>query len=609
MVKKIRLLILVFITFCIGVLAQNSTNANAFKKFIKEAQAAEQEMNATKACIAYEKAVFCCRSNPNISKKLPVVLFQYGSVLTYAGEYAKALKAFEESMHINTSKEKPDALLEARTYMQLGVLNFFQEYWDESLYYYTKAKEKAKEIKNEQGLSIAINNIANVYQKKGDYAKAILGYQESLVLQKKLKDTATLCNTYFNIGTSYEELHQEKKAFQYFDKSYILASAINDVEIKALSLIHKGNAFVEQGNYKKAKTLLNQAEEIVKKLGYRQVLGEVYKVRIRLYKKQDDYKGAFTVHKQYQKLLDSISSERLKAKTKELDIRLQTREKEEEIREQKIKINSRNRLLWLLGIFSFIGFVFTYTIYRLWRLRNRQNEKLKRLNHTKDKLFSIISHDLKAPAIAQKMAIENIQPQVETLEDENIKKYCKILHKNTENQVAIIENLMNWASVQSERIKYIPKPIDIIVLINDEINLYKVPAQNKLITLVVNMPKKCIVFADRQMIGIVVRNLINNAVKFTNTGGCISINGECRGKEFVFSITDDGVGMTPEQIKTLYTSEQRVKVSFGTKGEKGTGLGLILCKDLLERNNSRLLINSEPQKGTTMYFSLQIIEN
>lgn len=607
MIKKIQLLFVVFITFCTGVLAQNNTNKNAFEKYIKEAKTAEQEMNATKACIAYEKALHYCRNTPSISKKLPTLLYQYGSVLMYAGEYTKALDALEESVQINIKKEKIDTLLEARTYMQLGVLNFFQEHWDESLYYYKKAKDKALEMNNKQGLSIAINNIANVYQKKGNYTQAISGYTESLALQQKIKDTATICNTYFNLGTCYKELQQEKKALHYFNKSHTLATAINDIEIQTLSLTHQAEIATDKGNYKKAKILLNEAERIAKKLGYRQVLVEILEIKTKFYKQQGNYKSAFNTYVKKQSILDSIANEKINVRTKELKVKLETKEKENKIRKQKIKIDDRNKLLKLLGLLSLIGLIFTYVIFRLWKSRKKQNVQLKQLNKTKDKLFSIISHDLKAPAIAQKMAIDHLRPKVEALKDDKIKKYCKILHENTENQIIIIRNLLSWASVQSERIKYDPKAIDIVPIINDEIKLYSVPAKDKSISLTANLPKECVVFIDKQMMSIVIRNLINNAVKFTNVGGHIFIHCECVEDDFVFSITDNGIGMTSQQIKALYTSSQNIDIKFGTNGEKGTGLGLILCKDLLERNNSRLLIESKLQKGTTMRFTLQRI--
>lgn len=188
--------------------------------------------------------------------------------------------------------------------------------------------------------------------------------------------------------------------------------------------------------------------------------------------------------------------------------------------------------------------------------------------------------------------------------DDSISSLCRILEENAKEQVSTIENLMNWARVQTNRIHYTPQYFDIVSVISDEIKRYALAAQNKSIHIHTHLPESCVVFADKQMIIIVLQNLLNNAVKFTRETGTIAVSGECSQQEATITVQDDGVGMSRQQIDALYTDRQQVEVRFGTKGEKGTGLGLALCKDLLERNNSRLLIDSQEQKGITIRFSL-----
>ncbi len=158
--------------------------------------------------------------------------------------------------------------------------------------------------------------------------------------------------------------------------------------------------------------------------------------------------------------------------------------------------------------------------------------------------------------------------------------------------------------MQTDKIKYNPQAIDIVPIINNELKLYKVPALQKSIEWEKEIPKSCIVYADKQMLSIVFRNLINNAVKFTHERGTIKVVCKCNTDKVSVEIIDNGIGMSEEQIAALYTKEQKIQINFGTKGEKGTGLGLILCKDLLEQNQSRLRISSIVGKGTTMQFSL-----
>lgn len=589
---------------CLGSVSAQE-NLSLIEQYLKEAQQAEQQTDAHKASAAYKKAIDLCRKSPKEKHRLPMLLFQYGSVLSYAGEYNKAAISLKEALDINEKQQTKDSLLSARIYMQLGVLHFFQEHWDEALYFYKKAKKDALLLKNQQGVSIAVNNIANVYQKKKQYNNAIRGYQKSLKIQEQLKDTATICNTLFNIGTCYEELGKTQKALSYFSNAYQLATAINDAEIIPLSLIHQASILQKNKQSKKAIELLKNAEIKAKNTGYKQVLVEIYKVKTRFYEQENDYKNALRLYKQYQSIEELILNEKLRVKTKALELKLKTKEKEQEIIRQKDKIENQKLFLRLFVIFSFIGLAFTFTIYRLWRNRQKQNRELTQLNNTKNKLFHIISHDLMTPTVAQKEAVGLLKKQVEKSDDAKINTYCNALYENTKSQLIIIESLINWAKVQTKTIKSNPYILDIIPVIEKEIKLYQAAANQKSIQLTTSLLDSCFVFIDKDMLSIVVRNLINNAIKFTKTNGRVLVSCQLQNGFVTVSVEDDGIGMSQEQIQSFYDTSKQMDVNFGTKGEKGTGLGLLLCQELLVYSNSKLIIESKKDKGTKINFSLK----
>lgn len=599
---SIMCLCLVFFT---TLTAQNAEIPVELEMYLEQVQASEQEMNAPEACSAYAKAVVFCRENATERHRLPALLLQYGSVLSYAGEYEKTVDALNEALRLIQAQNEPDKLLEARVFMQFGVLHFFQEKWDDALYYYEKAHKSASQLNNLQGLSIAENNIANIHQKKGNYKKAIAGYEQSLALQEQLRDTATICNTYFNIGTCYEELDLSEKALLFFEQSLHLATSINDVEIKSLSLMHLASLALMRDEFREAESLLDRAEEMVKNSGYRQVLTELYNLKTRFYEQQGNYRAAYETYKLNRNLADSITNEKLLFQTNELKIQLQTEEKEQQIIMQQLELKNKNRFLTLLTIFSVIGIALTGVLFLFWKQRRAQSKKLLKLNATKDRLFSIISHDLKSPATAQKMAIAHLSEHMKRIEDENIQSILKTLQANATEQVTVIDNLMDWARVQTEKITYSPQNMDIVPVVSDEIRLQSVATQNKSLHVSTDLPASCIVFADKQMISIVLRNLLNNAVKFTESGNSIFVSCKCTSEEALITVSDTGIGMSRMQIQAFRSSASGVEIRFGTKGEKGTGLGLGLCKDLLERNHSRLLIESEEKKGTTISFTLK----
>lgn len=593
----------------LGVISSAFSQENRLNRYLEEIKEAEEQTDVAKACIAYKNAIAFCRETPQVEQELPFLLFRYGSILSYSGEYNKAIEVLKEALKINESSQTKDNLLTARIYMQFGILHFFQKHWEEALYFYRKAERKALLLKNKQGISIASNNIANVYQKKGDYKQAISTYKKSLEIQEQIQDTATICNTLFNIGTCYEELGQSQKALSYFSKSYRFATAINDAEIVPLSLTHQAILLTKNNEYLKAQKLLENAEIKAKKTGYKQVLAEIYKIKTTFYEHKDDYKNALKEYKKYQSLSSVMLNEKLEVETKSLELKLKSKEKEQKIIRQKDKIANQKLFLWLLGVSSFLGLFFTVTIYWLWKNRKKQNQKLVQLNNTKDKLFHIISHDLMAPAIGQKKAITQLKAQVTTLNNKTIKNYCDMLYENTENQFNIVESLINWAKIQTKTIKSNPYALDIIPVIQKEIALYKVSAKQKDIIISSYLPETCISFIDKDMFAIIIRNLINNAVKFTEVGGKVIVSCVEQNDKIIIYVKDNGVGMTEQQIKSFYDSSEKTKINFGTKGEKGTGLGLILCQELLEYSNSKLVIESKENEGTKVQFSIKKIKD
>lgn len=605
--NKISIFILLILlqTIYLTVFAQNSSVLpKEFAGFLQEAEAAEQEMNATNASAAYEKAISFYKNKPFNFQNLPDLYYKYGSMLIYSGNYAKAIDTLTEAIEINKSQAMPDKTFEARTYMQFGILHFFQEQWDDALFYYEKAKKEAEELKNEQGISIAENNIANIHQKKGNFKEAIEGYERCLALQSNLKDSATISNSYFNLGTCYEELKQPEIAENYLKKALETAKAINDVEIYSLSLIHLAKTNLNRNEINVAESQLNEAEEIIQKSGYQQVLTELYKVKADLFEQKGDYKTALEILKINHSISDSIADEKLKMRTKELTVKFQSEEKEMEIALQKEKIKSKNSILLMFSIFSLFALVLIFTLYQMWRKRQAQNKELIKVNRTKDKLFSIISHDLKSPLIAQKVAIDSLAKKFETHEDKDVKSYFQIMQDNAGNQLEIIENLTNWAKAQTNKFEYSPQSFEIASVIEEELKLYTFAAQNKSITFDKEISKNCIVFADKQMIAIVLRNLINNAVKFSKENQRIRISCNCENQKAKITIADEGIGFSQEQIEHFNSPGQNLKVRFGTKGEKGTGLGLALCKELLAKNKSKLQLESKENEGAQFYFLL-----
>jgi PAS domain S-box-containing protein len=234
-----------------------------------------------------------------------------------------------------------------------------------------------------------------------------------------------------------------------------------------------------------------------------------------------------------------------------------------------------------------------------------QNEELLRLNASKDKFFSILAHDLKNPFSAIIGSSDLLVSRSEKNNTEEIDRYAKIINQSSKKALDILLNLMDWSQVQTGTIKFAPEVLEVKILVEEAIALLGCNAEEKNISIQNMVQEKTFIFADKEMMSIVLRNLISNAIKYTHMEGVVTINSLQKQNEIVISVQDNGVGIAEEKIQKLFKIDG-VHSTPGTKKEKGTGLGLILCKEFLEKNNGSIWIESAIKEGTTFYFSLPL---
>ncbi len=234
------------------------------------------------------------------------------------------------------------------------------------------------------------------------------------------------------------------------------------------------------------------------------------------------------------------------------------------------------------------------------------NEQLRELNASKDKFFSIISHDLRSPfttilGYTRVIAEEGL----EYFERDELKVLFDDLATSTENLYKLLENLLTWSRVQLGGMDFQPASIDIHEIVAWNVSLFASQANYKEVALSHAVPEHTYAYADQNMVDTVVRNLISNALKFTGAAGSIVVSSNMMNTYLEVAVSDSGVGIEQENIEHLFRIDTKYKTT-GTAGEKGTGLGLILCKDFIEKNQGRIWVESEVGKGTTFAFTLPL---
>lgn len=233
----------------------------------------------------------------------------------------------------------------------------------------------------------------------------------------------------------------------------------------------------------------------------------------------------------------------------------------------------------------------------------RYSRELQRLHDEKDKLYSVISHDLRSPFGQLLLSTELMREKANTFSKEKLQRYVITIHNSAKKLFDMLENLLLWAQIQMETEKHEPEKIALDEMINSAIDLLSENASKKEISLSCKIEDSAFVFADRTMLNSVIQNLITNAIKFTRSGGKIEVSSNTRDKNVEVTVFDTGTGMNEETINKIFSMDSRHSRP-GTSGERGTGLGLILSRELIEKMGGSIRVESEPGEGSTFRFTL-----
>jgi len=237
-----------------------------------------------------------------------------------------------------------------------------------------------------------------------------------------------------------------------------------------------------------------------------------------------------------------------------------------------------------------------------------KNQQLQKSNADKDRLFSYVAHDLKSPISGFVNLTQVLSSDIKAFSLQELEHLAGEMHKSSENLYALLEDLLQWAKMKQGILAYTPESVCLNDIVTAGISVARNVADKKEIDLWDNVPRGMNLFADQQMVYSIIRNLLFNAIKFTHRGENVSIHAHQEGSMVRVMVHDDGMGMDQETAAGLFAIDQKRSVK-GTEGEKGTGLGLVLCKEFVEKHGGRIWVESEPGKGTTVSFTVPYDQN
>ena len=529
--------------------------------------------------------------------------------------FFEALKCHEsaDAPDTDANKERIRALTGniAVSYKSIGNLPQAEKYA-------ARLKQMAEEAGDTEKLIQANNLYSDINVQKGNPESALDYAMQSLemVSDKNLYIYRPYVLQYISY-VYLEGLNAGEKALEYGQESLRVAEELgrNNEIVVACNAI--ANAHYHLGNYSQSEAMALRGLEIdsLSRVADNLILS-VTRANIMMGNKEK----AMKYLEKYEHYLTSIADEEYQQQLAELDVIYESEKKEFEIERQQHIIERHNLQRGLLTGGIVMCVVVLSLLWYMLRLRTRRNRALAEMNATKDKFFSIISHDLKNPALAQRDALQLLVKNAGSWDANALTEYYHELLKSADGQVELLYNLLNWAQVQTGRMTYTPVTFNLSTRLRSDIALIRKPAENKGVALIVQMPEETLVTGDGNMLATVVRNLLTNAVKFTPKGGTVTLevqapsnspegggnfppSGELRGA--CISVSDTGIGMNEEQIRNLFRFDSRHSRP-GTANEQGSGLGLIVCRELLEKHGSELHIESEEGKGSRFWFELKV---
>ena len=236
-------------------------------------------------------------------------------------------------------------------------------------------------------------------------------------------------------------------------------------------------------------------------------------------------------------------------------------------------------------------------------VRQKTEENLKKSNEAKDRFFSIIAHDLRNPFISFVNLVTVLKEHAESFTKEEIIELISDLHSSAQNTQILLENLLEWSKTQTNQLEVKPKNYRLLSIFDETMQANKHHANSKNITIKADINEDITIWADKNMISTVLRNLISNAIKFSEKGSNIDIHALELNEKIIITIKDYGIGISQKNMEKLFRLDSKI-TSHGTDNEKGSGLGLILCKEFIDKNGGEISVESKPGEGSIFSFSV-----
>lgn len=564
--------------------------------------------------------------------KMASSLNSIGSVYWKRGNYGKALEYFFRSTRLR--EELSDSMGLTISLNNIGTVFQKMSYFEKADEYFNEALEKSIKTSYRFGIAYSYYNLGLLNLENGTNKIALDYFIKSLEISEVVSDLNLIVMTNIYIGEAYEKLEDYETARFYYLKSRDQAANYDDEFAIAKANSNLARVLFElDKSFNEVILPLSKSYEISLQENLREIKKDNYYLFYQLYERENKSNEAFDYFKKYTNVKDNILNENLVNNITNMIVKFEmanTETENELLRAEKAlqasELENQKNIRNYIIIITILALILIIALSVLVKNKNRnaeqvalqkqevdnlnkelakRNKELKNSNETKDKLFSIISHDLRNPAGVLVNYCDYLNSEIEGLDPEVLKDISFSIKKSSESIMELVNNLLDWSRSQMGKIVVNPEKVSLSAIFKHVKTIYENYAKLKKLTLDIKLEDEIHVLADLHMIDSVLRNLVSNSLKFTPSGGIIQLTAVVENGMCVISVIDNGVGMSEALRNTLLSSDYNTS-QIGTDNEKGTGLGLLLSKEFIKLNGGTIGLQSEEGKGSRFWFKLPL---
>lgn len=547
---------------------------------------------------------------------LPKIKNIYSQIYSMKGDYSLSDKYAFEAIFWSNKYKDTSGLIDANN--NLGINYMYKEEYKKSIGYLRQVEELSKRSKDSLRLGHAYNNLGISTGYLGDSHQELAYYEKAADLFLKIDEKEGYANTLLNKATVYTLFKDYDKAEKLFVEAMQIYQQLGFLNAINMTFQSMAENALEASKPRKALQFAKEALSMSRKNGYKTEEASALKIISKIYSSIQRFDSAFAYLELHIAVRNEIFNTEKDKISSELEKKYNTELKEEKIREleqlntiknlEKAQAEQRSWLLFglvLLVVAVATGLFFLYNQKKKnAALLDKKNMELEQLNRFKDRMFAVISHDLRNPMNAFHIIIQSLNKNLEHASREEIKEFLDSTLQSATELKNLLNNLLEWAMVQIGKMPFQAQKIPLSRLVEEAINHVGTHLKQKNIEIKFS-PAQTAVWGDYSMLLIVLRNILSNAIKFSPEGSSIELTTTQNKEYVVLTIKDQGIGMSPDDLKKLFNPNSD-KMKIGNSQHKGSGIGLMLCVELLHKNNGEIWAESQLGVGSTFFIKFKI---